>query len=195
MDQTLLSFLDQLAQFGKTNDQQTSQRNERMLNITPDTGPFLALLIKATGSKDVLEIGTSNGYSTIWLADAVRTTNGHVTTIEMNEWKVAQARTNFQRAAVDDVITQVVAPAEDYLPTCLPNSVDFIFLDSERNQYVGWLNQLLTVLRPGGLIVVDNAVSHEAELADFISMVQQSPGLDTSLVPLGNGELLIWKAK
>lgn len=193
MDQTLHAFLDQLAQFGKANDRQATQRRERMLNITPDTGPFLAILIKATKAKAVLEIGTSNGYSTIWLADAVRTTGGHVTTIEMDPWKAEQARLNFQKASVDVVITQIVTPAEAYLPACSPASLDFIFLDSDRSQYTGWLNQLLSLLRPGGLLVVDNAVSHEAELAEFTSLVHQIPGLDSSLVPVGNGELLLWK--
>ncbi|WP_080056935.1 O-methyltransferase [Spirosoma aerolatum] len=193
MDQTLHRFLEDLAKFGKTNDQQTAQRSERMLNITPDTGPFLSILIKSAKAKDILEIGTSNGYSTIWLADAARCTGGHVTTIEMNPWKVNQARLNFQTASVDEFITQIVIPAETYLPTCPSDSVDFIFLDSERSQYAGWLNQLLRLLRPGGLLVVDNAVSHEAELAEFTSVVRQTPGLDTSLVPIGNGELLIWK--
>ncbi|MBN8826196.1 MULTISPECIES: class I SAM-dependent methyltransferase [unclassified Spirosoma] len=193
MDQTLHKFLEELAKFGKTNDQQVTQRSERMLNITPDTGPFLSILIKSTKAKDVLEIGTSNGYSTIWLADAVRSTGGHITTIEMNPWKVDQARLNFQQASVDEFITQIVTPAENYLPTCSSNSIDVIFLDSERSQYAGWLNQLLRLLRPGGLLVVDNAVSHEAELTEFMSLVQQTPDLDTSLVPIGNGELLIWK--
>ncbi|MFT4032532.1 MAG: hypothetical protein QM669_08930 [Siphonobacter sp.] len=75
-------FLEDLETFGILHDQQTNPATERMLNITADTGQFLSLLIKATQAKTILEVGTSNGYSTIWLADAAETTNGHVTTLE-----------------------------------------------------------------------------------------------------------------
>ncbi|MBD2703471.1 class I SAM-dependent methyltransferase [Spirosoma sp. BT702] len=195
MTPTRLSFLEKLAQFGQTSDQQATRREEKLLNITPETGPFLALLIKAMGATAILEIGTSNGYSTIWLADAAQNTGGHVTTIEQSAVKADQARENFGQAAVTDTITLLQSPAEAVLPTLSAEEFDFIFLDSNRNQYVGWWNLLFAILKPGGLMVVDNAVSHEAELADFTLLLNQSTSVETSLAPLGNGELLVWKQR
>ncbi|GAB3699390.1 class I SAM-dependent methyltransferase [Spirosoma flavus] len=195
MDPSRLTFLEKLGQFGQNNDRQATRREDKFLNITPDTGPFLSLLIKATGSTAILEIGTSNGYSTIWLSDAVQNTRGHVTTIEQSAVKALQAQENFRQAAVIDTITLLQSPAEAVLPTFAADTFDFIFLDSDRNQYVGWWPLLFTILKPGGLLVVDNAVSHETELADFTFLLSQTPAVETSLVPLGNGELLVWKQR
>lgn len=186
-------FLAMLYQLGKTNDQQASRHDQRMLNITPETGPFLSLLIKVMQAATILEVGTSNGYSTIWLADAVEATGGHVTTIERSDWKVQIARENFEQAGVSARITQHLGHAETYLPTFRPNSFDFIFLDSDRQQYSTWWPLLLSLLKPGGLLVVDNAVSHAHELVTFSEQVHQTPGIKSLVVPIGNGELLIWK--
>lgn len=195
MNQTRLLLLQRLAEWGRENDRRAVYRAEKLLNITPDTGPFLAVLIRAMQARAVLEIGTSNGYSTIWLADAVQTTGGHVTTLEADEAKVSQARQNFRQAAVAEVITLVSGRAEDWLPTVAEASFDFIFLDADRPQYGALWSLLHRLLRPGGLVVVDNAVSHQAELTDFTALVAITPGVETSLVPIGNGELLIWKPR
>src|SRR5205823_4960240 len=81
MGPALARLLDELAAFGRANDARETERARRMLNITPETGQFLAILVRATGARRILEIGTSNGYSTIWLAWAADETDGHVTTI------------------------------------------------------------------------------------------------------------------
>jgi predicted O-methyltransferase YrrM len=186
-------LLEQLAALGQAHDQQATHRAGRFLNITPETGPFLALLLKATHARDVLEIGTSNGYSTIWLADAVQPSQGHVTTIEVSAAKVALATANFELAGLTAAITQVHAPAEDWLPTGPAAAFDFIFLDSDRSQYAAWWPWLLRLLRPGGLLVADNASSHPADFLTFNELVRTTPGVERVLVPLGKGELLIWK--
>jgi predicted O-methyltransferase YrrM len=80
MDDTLEALKAELERFGEANDAATTERARRMLNITRDTGEFLALLVRATGAWRVLEIGTSNGYSTLWLADAAKKIGGSVTT-------------------------------------------------------------------------------------------------------------------
>ena len=84
-------LLAELEQFGKTNDSATCERPRRMLNITRDTGEFLAVLVCATLARRVLEIGTSNGYSTLWLASAARAVGGAVTTVELAEYKIGLA--------------------------------------------------------------------------------------------------------
>ena len=94
----LSALLKELEQFGLENDAKANDRSQKMLNITPDTGEFLLLLIRALKAKRVLEIGTSNGYSTLWLAQAVQPHGGQVTTLELEPHKADMARTNFQRA-------------------------------------------------------------------------------------------------
>src|SRR5215470_6570356 len=110
-DQTATDLLDnvmvELEQFGKANDASTTERRRRMLNITRDTGEFLVVLVKATLARRVLEIGTSNGYSTLWLASAARAIGGSVTTVELSDSKVELARENFRRSGLASAITLV----------------------------------------------------------------------------------------
>src|SRR5918993_1692410 len=97
----------ELERFGATCDAATNPRTQRMLNITRDTGAFLAVLVRATAARRVLEIGTSNGYSTLWLADAARAIGGSVTTVEFAEYKVELASNNFARSELSPFITLV----------------------------------------------------------------------------------------
>jgi predicted O-methyltransferase YrrM len=99
------SVLVELEQFGKANDASITERSRRMLNITRDTGEFLAVLVRATLARRVLEIGTSNGYSTLWLASAARTIGGTVTTVELTDYKVGLASANFARAGLASCIS------------------------------------------------------------------------------------------
>jgi predicted O-methyltransferase YrrM len=166
-----------------------------MLNITRDTGEFLSVLVRATNAQRVLEIGTSNGYSTLWLADAVRANNGSVTTIELSAYKIGLAAQNFARADLTPVITHIHADAGHVLANSPGNAFDLIFLDSERYEYIGWWPDLKRVLKNGGLLVVDNAVSHSEEMAPFVSLVKLDQDFVTSLVPVGKGEFLAAKSR
>ena len=192
MTPALRELLRELEEFGKTNDAASNDRSQKMLNITHDTGMFLALLLKATRCQRVLEIGTSNGYSTLWLADAVGSA-GSVTTIEQATHKVAMAERNFARAGLASRIRQITGEAGEFLASAGDATYDFIFLDSDREQYVGWWSSLQRILAPGHLIVVDNAISHAHQMADFTHQVEASPGYMSSLSPIGNGELVILK--
>ena len=192
MTPELLEQLRALEAFGKATDAATSDRSQKMLNITHDTGVFLALLVQATRSRNVLEIGTSNGYSTLWLADAAGS-GGSVTTIEQAAHKRELAERNFARAGLAPRIHQIADEAGRFLATCSDAAYDFIFLDSDREQYVGWWSSLQRILAPGHLIVVDNAISHAHQMADFSRVVAASPGYLSSLSPIGNGELVILK--
>jgi predicted O-methyltransferase YrrM len=184
----------ELERFGQANDQGTSDRSRRMLNITRETGEFLSVLVRATAARRVLEIGTSNGYSTLWLAEAARATGGHVTTVESSDYKVGLASATFARSGLETVITLVHDDAGRVLEGSEPDAVDFIFLDSERSEYPAWWPQLRRVLRPGGLVVVDNAVSHIEQMAPFTALVNGDSMFTTCLVPVGNGEFLAVKA-
>jgi len=189
----LSALLKELEQFGLENDAKAKDRSQKMLNITPDTGEFLLLLIRALKAKRVLEIGTSNGYSTLWLAQAVQPLGGQVTTLELAPHKADMARVNFQRTELLAVIDLREGDAQSFIKQQPPASFEVIFLDANRGQYATWWPNLQRILSPGGLVVVDNAVSHAKELESLTQLIQQTDGYITSLVPVGNGELLILK--
>jgi len=194
MNVQLQSLMVELERFGNSNDSATSERSRKMLNITRDTGEFLAVLIRATAARRILEIGTSNGYSTLWLADTARAIGGAVTTIEFSDHKIELATKNFARSGLASFITLVHDDAGRVLERGADSAFDFIFLDSERPEYPGWWPHIRRVLRAGGLLVVDNATSHPQEMAPFVALVKADASFTTSLVPVGNGEFMAVKA-
>ena len=186
-------LLKEVEQFGNENDANVKDRSLKMLNITPDTGEFLFLLVRALKAKRVLEIGTSNGYSTLWLAQAVRPLGGSVTTLEISPHKAEMARSNFARAELQGWIHLNVVNAGDFIRQQAPEAFDFVFLDSDREEYVSWWHDLQRVLAAGGLLVVDNAVSHALQMESFVRAVRQTKGYITALVPMGKGEFVVLK--
>jgi predicted O-methyltransferase YrrM len=190
----LAGLMAELERFGQMNDAATTDRPRRMLNITRDTGEFLAVLVKAMDAKRVLEIGTSNGYSTLWLADAARAIGGSVTTVELSGLKLGMATANFARSGLAAHISLMHEDAGKVLKRAADAAFDLIFLDSERPEYPGWWPDLKRVLRAGGLLVVDNATSHPEQMAPFVALVEADAEFSTSLVPVGNGEFLAVKA-
>jgi predicted O-methyltransferase YrrM len=189
VDARLRDLLAEIYAFGQRNDQETTTRTGRMLNITPDTGQLLRMLVVAGNHRRVLELGTSNGYSTLWLADACRQIDGKVTTFELNPAKHALATENVRRAGLEPWVDARLADVGDVLAGL--RDFDLVFLDTERQHYVAWWPDLQRAVRPGGLLVVDNATSHPREIEPFLRAVQQTAGFTQVLVPVGNGELLI----
>ncbi|HYQ22700.1 O-methyltransferase [Stenotrophomonas sp.] len=190
MNTALQVLKDELARHGAANDARETERGRRMLNITADTGELLSVLVRFGQARRVLEIGTSNGYSTLWLAEAADAVDGHVTTLEYAADKVAMARANFARSGLAERITLVQGDAGAWLAGAADASIDLLFLDSDREQYAGWWPQLRRVMRPGGLLVVDNAISHAEQMAPLRALLDADAAFSTSLVPVGNGELL-----
>jgi predicted O-methyltransferase YrrM len=190
VNESLRQQLIELEQFRKANDSSTTDWSRRMLNITHDTGEFLSVLIRAMHAQRVLEIGTSNGYSTLWLASAAEAVGGHVYTVDQSEYKIGLAAKNFAKAGLASFITQIHDEAGHVFAGAGDADFDLIFLDSERTAYPAWWPDIKRTLRPGGLIVADNASTHVEELAPFVAIVKADPEFTTSLVPVGNGEFL-----
>jgi predicted O-methyltransferase YrrM len=195
MAEDFQQLLAELEEFGKVNDKSTTDRSRSMLNITRDTGEFLSVLVRAMQAQRILEVGSSNGYSTLWLASAARAVEGSVTTVEKSDYKVELAARNFARSGLDSVITQIHADAGPVLAGMEAAAFALIFLDSERGEYPGWWLDIKRILHPGGLLVVDNATSHAQQLAPFFALVKSDLEFMTSLVPVGNGEFLATKAR
>jgi predicted O-methyltransferase YrrM len=193
MDTCLGKLKIELERFGETNDSAVNERGRRMFNVTRDTGEFLAVQVLATAARRVLEIGTSNGYSTLWLADAAQTVRGSVTTVERDDYKAGLASVNFARSGLAQVINLVKGEATSFLRRTDKSAYDLIFLDSERREYVAWWPDVRRALRPGGLLIVDNATSHAEDLFRFRALVTADPEFATCLVPVGKGEFLAVK--
>jgi len=126
-----------------------------MWNVTPEDGKLLRVLTEAVGAKNVVEVGTSNGYSAIWFCLALRNTGGKLTTHEIDTGRIAMARENFKRAGVSDMVTLVEGDAHQTV-TRLKEPIDILFLDADKAGYLDYLNKLLPLVRPGGLILAHN---------------------------------------
>ncbi|QUJ68992.1 O-methyltransferase [Photobacterium sp. GJ3] len=188
----LSDLLLELEAHGTRNDASETDRAKKLLNITRDTGEFLAVMVKSVRAQRVLEIGTSNGYSTLWLANALPAT-GRVVTIEKLSEKAEMAAANFARAGLADRITQIQGDAGEYLNQT-EESFDLIFLDADRSVYLSYIEPILSRLSSGGVLICDNAISHHAELVDFMSVLNQQEGLTTCLIPVGKGEFVVHQA-
>jgi predicted O-methyltransferase YrrM len=179
--------LEQLSILGRTHDAVEPEHSGRMLNITPDTGQLLWILLRAIDARAVLEIGTSNAYSTIWLADALEDRGGRVTTLERLPGKIELADHQLREARLRDRVDIIEGQAIDSL-RALDGPFDLVFLDADRASYLDYLPLLVDLLRPGGLLVTDNVTSHPDEVAEFLEAVRADERLQTVTVPIGNGE-------
>lgn len=169
-----------------------SSRELRLRQIPREVGEFLHSLVLAANARRIVEIGTSGGYSTLWLALAAQQTGGRVTTFEADPAKIELARRSFADAALTDVIDLRHADALDGLGAP-PGSIHLVFLDAEKSVYEPLLDPIVEALRPGGVLVADNLKSHAQELAPFRDRALSHPALTGLVVPIGRGELFVVK--
>jgi predicted O-methyltransferase YrrM len=196
LDKQLASLLEQLYSFGTEHDAKNTKHTEQLLNITPDTGLFLSILIKAVRARRVLEIGTSNGYSTIWIADALKDIQGKVTTLEVSEKKFSMAKSNLQKSGLGQYIDSQLVDVRTFLKGEKDQSYDLIFLDAERPEYITYWQDIDRVLKVGCLLIVDNALSPKPEeLIDFFKLVEESGRYITQTLQIGKGETLALKER
>jgi len=150
------------------------------LNVTTREGRVLRQLTEAAGAKRVVEIGTSSGYSTIWLALGVRASGGKVFTHEIDPEKVKLARENFRKAGVDDLITIIEGDAHETIKQHT-EPIDVLFLDAEKKGYLDYMQQLMPRIRPGGLIL-GHDMHRPMPDPRFIEAITTNPDLVTSFI-------------
>ena len=134
--------------------------SQRTRNVDRETGEWLNLLIRATGARNILEIGSSNAVSTIQLADAARANGGRVTGTEIIPQRAAEANRNLVEAGLADVATVIAGNAQE-TTAGLEGPFDLVFIDAEKNDYSAHLLDIIDRVRPGGLILADNVISHD----------------------------------
>lgn len=169
-------------------DDMYKNQSRGMMNVPPDDGRFLRLITESINAKHVVEIGTSNGYSGIWILLALRSTGGKLTTYEIDARRAALARENFKRAGVDDIVTLVEGDAHEEVPK-LKEQIDILFLDADKEGYIDYLNKLLPLVRPGGLIIAHNMTPEMAD-PNYVKAITTNPALETLFIntsPAGIG--------
>ena len=194
MEDSLARLLRGVYESGEAHDLKTTDRRRRMLNITPDTGLFLSILVRATGARRVLEIGTSNGYSTIWIAEALRQRGGKVVSVEVSPEKEELASKNIGASGLSNLVDLHQGDARSFLRTLSLHSFDLVFMDAERTEYLDYWGEVDRALKPGGVLVVDNAVEPKPEeLVDFFARVNESGRYLSQVLHVGKGEFLAVK--
>jgi predicted O-methyltransferase YrrM len=182
---------DELLAASRAHDEQQADRLDRYRNLEPESAELLAVLVKASRPRAVLELGTSNGYSTLWLADAAEAVGAHFTSVEIDGARTDQARAQLERAGLTADLK--VQDAADVLRESKDEQWGFVFLDAERPAYAGYWPELLRTLQPSGLLAIDNVLSHADQVEEVTALIEAEPTVTTALVPIGAGIRLVVK--
>jgi predicted O-methyltransferase YrrM len=163
------------------------ERDQRLLAVGPETGQLINILAKSLAAPTILEIGTSYGYSGIWLAEAARATGGHLITLELQDYKSAYARDMAAKAGLADHIDFRIGDAVKLISE-LGGPVDFVLLDLWKDLYVPCLEAFYPKLAPGAVIVADNMLRPGGEdVARYGRAVRAKPDITSILLPVGSG--------
>jgi predicted O-methyltransferase YrrM len=164
---------------------------QRLRQIPPETGKFIALLSATAPKGTYLEIGTSAGYSTLWLALACKELGRKLVTFEVLEEKARLAKETFKVAGVEEIIELITGDAREYLHNY--RNISFCFLDAEKEVYYDCYEKVVPNMVSGGLLVADNAISHKDELKAMLKRALNDQRVDALVVPIGRGELVCRK--
>ena len=156
-------------------------RRLMMLNVAREDGALLKMLVEMTGATRALEIGTSNGYSSLWIGAGLQSTGGKLTTLEIDADKVKMARENFEKAGLRDTITVIEGDALKTLPG-LKGPFDFVFIDAWKEDYIRYFRTVFPRVTRGGLIIGHNAVEHASTMKDYLDAVTRHPDLETVII-------------
>ncbi|HVN79989.1 MAG TPA: O-methyltransferase [Terriglobia bacterium] len=156
--------------------------HQTYLSVPMQDGKVLRLLAEVADAKNVVEIGTSTGYSGLWFCLALQRTGGHLTTFEIDHTRASEARQHFKQAGVDKLVTVVEGDAHEQV-TKLKGPIDLAFIDADKEGYVDYLNKILPLVRPGGVIL-----AHNVEMVpEYVKTVTTNANLETIFYMEGNG--------
>lgn len=192
MDAVLRQLLTELEEDGRKHDAQEPDHARKLLNLEPATAHLLSILVRSSLRRLLLEIGTSNGYSTIWLAWATRPYGGHVISIDREVDKLALADDNLRRAGLREVVDLVHGDATAVVAT-LAGPFDFVFFDADRLSAPAQLALLEPKLTTDVFLLADNALSHPQEMVAYLTAVQALPRFEQLVVPIGKGLSLAYR--
>jgi predicted O-methyltransferase YrrM len=159
---------------------------ERSRAVARTTGQFLFALVAPQWDCEVLEVGASRGYSTLWLGAGVRYFGGHVTSLENDPVKVAAWRANVAEAGLEDWVDLIEGDAAETVPG-IDDVFDVVFLDAEKDDYERLFQAARKKLEPGALVIADNVISHGETLGAYVKARQSDPTLESVTVPLDRG--------
>jgi caffeoyl-CoA O-methyltransferase len=164
--------------------------HQTYLSVPAEDGRALRLLTETAGAKNVVEIGTSTGYSGLWFCLALQATGGHLTTFEIDHSRAEQAREHFKAAGVENLVTIIEGDAHQQVAK-LKAPIDVVFIDADKEGYVDYLNKLVPLVRPGGLLL-----AHNVEMVpDYVKSVATNPQLETIFYREGAGLAITLKKR
>lgn len=192
MNTTIRSEIEDLYKKYKSEDSVKQDRLERWRNLEPESALLISIIIRSQQTKHLLEIGTSNGYSTLWFADALQTSGGRLTSVEIDPKRTQLARENLNRFGLSGNTELITADAKEFLKQAEAN-YETIFLDAERQYYIEYWNDLkrLLIHKKGAVLIVDNVISHQTEVDSFIEIIQNDDQMICTVVNAGAGLLLV----
>jgi len=165
-------------------------------NVPPTDGKFLKIMAESIGAKRALEIGSSNGYSAIWIGSGLEQTGGHLWTIEIDPARAKECRENLKEAGLDKVVTSIEGDAFEVIPK-LEGPFDFVFLDAWKEDYDEFFKIFFPKVKEGGVILAHNAILMARQMKDYLDIVKNHPELDTVIVSttLRDGFAVSYKKK
>ena len=190
MDAVVQRTIDELVRAAERHDAGKENRLDRWRVLDPDAGRFVWFLAQAVQARAIVEVGTSRGVSTLWLADAARATGGRVLSIDTDAGAQEHARRSVTTAGLADHVDFRVDDGGAALAALADGAVDLLFLDAERTEYPSWWPHPVRVLRTGGVLIVDNALSHPAEIEPVRELLEHDERLSVTTIPVGKGELV-----
>jgi caffeoyl-CoA O-methyltransferase len=186
LDERVRTVLARLEREDAAEREQGVPATERSRQVAPTTGRFLFALVAPQTDCEVLEIGGSRGYSTIWLAAGARHLGGRVLSLESDPSKIDAWRRNIAEAGLEEWTELVEGDAHETLPA-IDDVFDLVFLDAEKDDYERLFQAARPKVEPGALFVADNVLSHADPLAQYSAARQADPTLESVTVPLDRG--------
>ncbi|MDP9458123.1 MAG: class I SAM-dependent methyltransferase [Actinomycetota bacterium] len=186
MGANLRDLLAELHERGQEHDARQQRHDDKLRNLEPETAALISVLVRSSGRRRLLEIGTSNGYSTIWLAWAAGASGGRMTSVEVDPGRQGMADENLGRAGLRHVVDLELGDATKVVGD-LPGPFDLVFFDADRVSAPAQLELLVPKLAPDVMVLADNVLSHPEEVAGYLEALAGLPGFDRLVVPVGKG--------